>query len=79
MTPLSQLDDENWSSEKAVTDGEGEEEVIGLRVGREASCGSMSFGLDSSYALIEGDSRSGGMGISLKRRQKVPTMEPVAS
>ena len=77
MTPLSQLDGENGSSEKAVTDGEGEEEIIRSRVGRKSSWGSMSAGLDSSYAIIDRDSGSEDSGVPLKRRQKVPTMEPI--
>jgi len=79
MTPLSQLDDENASSEKAVTDGEGEEEIIKSRVGRKGSWGSMSAGLDSSYALVDRDSGSEDSGVPLRRRQNVPTMEPINS
>jgi len=78
MTPLSQLDNENGSSEKAITDGEGEE-VIKSKVGRKGSWGSMSAGLDSSYALIDKDSGSEDSGVPLRRRQKVPTMEPIDS
>jgi hypothetical protein len=77
MTPLNQLDNDNWSSEKVTTDGEGEEEVIKSRVGRKGSWGSMSAGLDSSYALIDRDSGSEDSGVPLRRRQKVPTMEPI--
>ena len=79
MTPLSQLDGETGSSEKVVTDGEGEEEIIKSRVGRKDSWGSMSAGLDSSYALIDRDSGSEDSGVLLKRRQKVLTMEPIDS
>jgi len=79
MTPLSQLDDENGSSEKAVTDGEGEEEIIKSRVGRKDSWGSMSAGLDSSYALIDRDSGSEDSVVPLRRRQKVSAMEPIDS
>ena len=79
MTPLSQLDGENGSSEKAVTDGEGEEEIIKSRVGRKGSWGSMSAGLDSSYALIDKDTGSEESGVPSKRRQKVPAMEPIDS
>ena len=79
MTPLSQLDGENGNSEKAVTDGEGEEEIIKSRVGRKGSWGSMSAGLDSSYALIDRDSGSEDSGVPLKRRQRVPAMEPIDS
>lgn len=77
MTPLSQPDGENESSEKAATDGEGEEEIIRSRVGRKGSWGSMSAGLDSSYAIIDRDSGSEDSGVPLKRRQRVPTMEPI--
>lgn len=77
MTPLNQLDNENGSSEKAITDGETEEEVIKSRVGRKGSWGSMSAGLDSSYALVDKDSGSEDSGVPLRRRQKVPTMEPI--
>jgi len=77
MTPLNQLDNENGSSEKAITDGETEEEVIKSRVGRKSSWGSMSAGLDSSYALVDKDSGSEDSGVPLRRRQKVPTMEPI--
>ena len=77
MTPLSQLDDENASSEKVVTDGE--EEVIKSRVGRKGSWGSMSAGLDSSYALVDRDSGSEDSGVLLRRRPNVPTMEPINS
>ena len=77
ITPLSQLDDENGSSEKATTDGE--EDIIESRVGRMSSWGSMSAGLDSSYALIDGESGSEDSGVLLRRRQKVPTMEPISS
>lgn len=79
MTPLSQLDSENGSNEKAITDGEGEEEIIKSRVGRKGSWGSMSAGLDSSYALVDRDSGSEDSGVPLRRRQKVPTMEPIDS
>lgn len=79
MMPLSQLDDENGSSEKAVTDGEGEEEIIKSRVGRKGSWGSMSAGLDSSYALIDRDSGSEDSVVPLRRRQKVSAMEPIDS
>lgn len=76
MTPLSQPDGENGSnSEKAVTDGE--EEIIRSRVGRKSSWGSMSAGLDSSYMIIDRDSGSEDSGVPLKRRQRVPTMEPI--
>lgn len=77
MTPLSQPDGENESSEKAATDGEGEEEIIRSRVRRKGSWGSMSAGLDSSYAIIDRDSGSEDSGVPLKRRQRVPTMEPI--
>ena len=79
MTPLSQLDDENGSSEKAITDGEGEEEMIKSRVGSKGSWGSMSAGLDSSYALVDRDSGSEDSGVLLRRRRGVPTMEPIGS
>jgi len=79
MTPLSQLDDENGSSEKAITDGEGEEEIIKSRVGRKGSWGSMSAGLDSSYALVDRDSGSEDSMVLLRRRRGVPTMEPIGS
>ena len=79
ISPLTQLDDENGSSDKVVTDGEGEEEVIKSRVGRKGSWGSMSAGLDSSYALVDRDSGSEDSGVLLRRRQKVPTMEPIGS
>ena len=79
MTPLSQLDNENGSNEKAITDGEGEEEIIKSRVGRKGSWGSMSAGLDSSYALVDRDSGSEDSGVPLRRRQKAPTMEPIDS
>ena len=80
MTSLSQLDDENGSSEKAITDaGEEEEEIIKSRVGRKGSWGSMSAGLDSSYAFVDKDSLSEDSGVPLRRRQKVPAMEPIGS
>ena len=79
VTPFTQLDDENGSnSEKVITDGEGEE-MIKSRVGRKGSWGSMSAGLDSSYALVDRDSGSEDSGVLLRRRQKVPTMEPIGS
>ena len=62
-----------------ITDGEGEEEVIKSRLGREGSWGSMSAGLDSSYALVDKESGSEDSGVLLRRRQKVPTMEPIGS
>lgn len=70
MTPLSQPDDENESSEKAVTtDGEGEEDrVIKSGVGRKGSWGSMSAILDSSYAIVFEDAGSEDSGV-LRRRQ----------
>jgi hypothetical protein len=77
VAPMSQLDDANGSSEKVITDGDGEEEVIKSRVGRKGSWGSMSAGLDSSYALVDRDSGSEDSGVHLRRRQKVPTMEPI--
>lgn len=73
------MDDENGSNEKVITDGEGEEEVIKSRVGRKGSWGSMSAGLDSSYALVDKDSGSEDSGTLLRRRQKVPPMEPIDS
>ena len=80
VTPFTQLDDENGSNnEKVITDGEGEEEVIKSRVGRKGSWGSMSAGLDSSYALVDRDSGSEDSGVLLRRRPKVPTMEPIGS
>ena len=80
MTSLSQPDDENGSSEKAITDaGEGEEEIIKSRVGRKGSWGSMSAGLDSSYAFVDKDSLSDDSGVPLRRRQKVLAMEPIGS
>jgi len=79
MTPMSQLDDENGSNERVITDGEGEEEVTKSRVGRKGSWGSMSAGLDSSYAFVDKDSGSEDSGVPLRRRQKVPTMEPIGS
>ncbi|KAF9653834.1 hypothetical protein BDM02DRAFT_3125309 [Thelephora ganbajun] len=79
MTPLSQLDDDNGSSEKAITDGEGEEEMIKSGVGRKYSWGSMSAGLDSSYALVDRDSGSEDSGVLLRRRQKGSTMESTGS
>ena len=56
VTPLSKLDDENGSNESAIiaSDGEGEEDSsVEYRVRREGSWGSMSVGLDSSYAFID--------------------------
>ena len=79
MTPLSQLDDENGSSEKAITDGEGEEEIIKSKVGRKGSWGSMSAGLDSSYALVDRDSGSEDSMVPLRKRRGVSTMEPIGS
>lgn len=79
MTPFTQLDDENGTNEKAVTDGDEEEELIKSRVGRKDSWGSMSAGLDSSYALVDRDSGSEDSGVPLRRRQKVPTMVPIGS
>lgn len=79
ITPLSSLDGGNGSSERMTTDGEGEEEIIKSRVGRKGSWGSMSAGLDSSYALIDRDSGSEDSGVLLRRRQNAPTMEPIGS
>jgi len=79
ITPLSQLDDDNGSSERAVTDEEEEEEIIKSRVGRLGSWGSMSAGLDSSYAFVDRESGSEDSGVLLRRRQKVPIMEPMSS
>ena len=79
VTPFTQLDDENGTNEKAVTDGDEEEELIKSRVGRKDSWGSMSAGLDSSYALVDRDSGSEDSGVPLRRRQKVPTMVPIGS
>ena len=72
MTPLNQLDDENGNSEKAITtDGEGEEDsIIMSGVGRKGSWGSMSAGLDSSYAFVDRDAGSEDSGV-LRRRQNV--------
>lgn len=79
ITPFSPLEDGTGSNEKAVTDGEGEEESIKSRLGREGSWGSMSAGLDSSYALVDKESGSEDSEVLLRRRQKVPTMEPIGS
>jgi len=79
ITPFSPLEDETGSNEKVITDGEGEEEILKSRVGRKGSWGSMSAGLDSSYALVDKDSGSEDSGVLLRRRQKVPTMEPIGS
>ena len=79
ITPFSPLEDGTGSNEKVITDGEGEEEIIKSRLGREGSWGSMSAGLDSSYALIDKESGSEDSGVLLRRRQKVPTMEPIGS
>lgn len=72
MTPLSQMDDENGNSEKVVTtDGEGEEDnIIKSGVGRKDSWGSMSAGLDSSYAFIYREAGSEDSGV-LRRRHNV--------
>ena len=74
ITPFTPLEDETASSEKLTTDGEGEGEIIKSRLGREGSWGSMSAGLDSSYALVDRDSGSEESALLLRRRQKVPTM-----
>lgn len=79
ITPFTPLEDGTGSNEKMITDGEGEEEVIKSRLGREGSWGSMSAGLDSSYALVDKESGSEDSGVLLRRRQKVPTMEPIGS
>ena len=80
MTPLSQVDDGNGNSEKAVTtDGEGEEDsLIKSRMGRKGSWGSMSAGLDSSYAIVDRESGSEDSGV-LRRRQNVQTVKPIGS
>lgn len=80
MTPLSQLDNGNGNSEKTVTtDGEGEvDSIIGSRMGRKGSWGSMSAGLDSSYAIVDRESGSEDSGV-LRRRQNVQTVEPIGS
>lgn len=80
MTPLSQLDDGNGNSEKAVTtDGEGEEDsTIRSRMGRNGSWESMSAGLDSSYAIVDRESGSEDSGV-LRRRQSVQTVKPIGS
>ena len=74
ITPFTPLEDETASSEKLTTDGEGEGEIIKSRLGREGSWGSMSAGLDSSYALVDRDSGSEESALLLRRRQKMPTM-----
>ena len=81
ITPFTPLEDEpgSNSNEKATTDGEGEEEIIKSRLGRKGSWGSMSAGLDSSYALVDKDSGSEDSGLLLRRRQKVSTMESIGS
>jgi len=79
ITPFSPLEDEIGNNEKAVADGEVEEEIIKSRLGREGSWGSMSAGLDSSYALVDKDSGSEDSSVLLRRRPKVPTMEPLGS
>lgn len=79
ITPLSRLDDEDGSNEKLTLDREGEEEILRSRVGRKGSWGSMSAALDSSYALVDKESGSEDSGVLLRRRQKVPTMEPTGS
>lgn len=72
MTPLSQLDDENGNGEKAIiTDGEGEEDsTFKFGMGRKGSWGSMSVGLDSSYAIVDREAVSEDSGV-LRRRQNV--------
>ena len=79
ITPFSPLEDGAGSNEKVFTDGEGEEEITKSRLGREGSWGSMSAGLDSSYALVDKESGSEDSGVLLRRRQKAPTMEPIGS
>ena len=79
ITPFSPLEDGTGSSEKMIADGEGEEELIKSRLGREGSWGSMSAGMDSSYALVDKESGSEDSGVLLRRRRKVPTMEPIGS
>lgn len=72
MTPLSQLDDESGNSEKAITtDGEGEEDsTIKSGSRRKGSWGSMSAGLDSSYAFVYRETGPEDSGV-LRKRQNV--------
>lgn len=73
MTPLSQLDDDNGNGEKVTTtDGEEEEDgtdsMIESRVGRKGSWGSMSAGLDSSYAFVDKEPGSEDTEVLRRRR-----------
>jgi hypothetical protein len=85
MTPLNQLDDETGNSEKTVTtdsngDGEGEEDsTIKSSVGRRDSWGSMSAGLDSSYAIVDRPDAGSEDSGALRRRQNAQTMKPIGS
>ena len=79
VTPLSRLDDENGNDEKAITTGgQGEEEGATLGVRREGSWGSMSAGLDSSYAFIDRELVPEDSGV-LRRRQNRQTVKPTGS
>jgi hypothetical protein len=70
MTPLNQLDHDNGNSEKVTTtDGEGgEDSMTESGVGRKGSWGSMSAGLESSYAFIKREVEPEDSGV-LRRRQ----------